>query len=275
MSRSVTKFLYEAAGSPAVPGVQKIEGYCWLCGEKASAGIKKEEVIRDTFMDIDKARCPDSNHLCAACVWCFSEQDKVLTKKVGSFWSTASLAMSENTARLEAWQKKNKTTGKPTTVAELGIDEIWGGYAVPQRMRTYSHFVINDVWTPATKANKAFMREVLFNPPKDEWLAIIADTGQKHIIFRAQTAYGRESCVIQFEEQRISYELRQLQEVYAETNALYLLGFSKEEIERGEYARNRMMKVDREKWREHERKLQKRRGSKIFMLALFLVQKEA
>lgn len=275
MNRSATHFLYKAAGAPSVQNLETIHSHCWLCGIETQVGAPKKNVIKDTFMDIDKARCPDSNHLCAACVWCFSEQDEVLTKKVDSFWSTASLAMSANTARLEAWQKKNKTTGKPATVAELGIDEIWGGYAVPQRMRTYSHFVVNGVWTPATKANKAFMREVLFNPPKDEWLAIIADTGQKHIIFRAQTAYGRESCVIQFEEQRISYELRQLQEVYAETNALYLLGFSKEEIERGEYARNRMMKVDRVRWREHERHLQKWRGSKIFMLALFLVQKEA
>lgn len=52
----------------------------------------------------------------------------------------------------------------------------------PQRMRNYSHFVVGDVWYPLSKADKQRMLELL--PRAD--VAIIAESGQKHLIIRAQ-----------------------------------------------------------------------------------------
>lgn len=274
MTKTATQFLYNAAGAPALPNLESIEGHCWLCGEKLTAGVKRESVIRGTFMDIDKARNPSGSHLCAACVWCFSEQDEVLTKRVGSFWTSASLALSANQPRLDAWQKKNKTQAIPSSLEEIGISEMWGGYAVPQRMRTYSHFVICGDWVPMTKAQKPQMRAIILNPPKTEWLGVIADTGQKHIIFRSKVSTGRTACIVQFEEQSISYEPISLKSLYEKIQALYDMGFSKEEIGSGKYLRMKLAKVSLQDWRLHERAIAEMRDSKIFMLALFLVQKE-
>lgn len=55
----------------------------------------------------------------------------------------------------------------------------------PQRMRNYSHFVVNGEWIPLSKGDKARMVELLTSEPFPE-LAAIADSGQKHIVFRAR-----------------------------------------------------------------------------------------
>lgn len=266
--------IYHSAGNPVVENCEKAQFHCWLCGFESESGVPKTLVLRDTFMDIDKARAPESSHLCAACTWCFAEQDETLSKKVGSFWLTETAALAANSARIEKWHKaKNKNAAAQPTLAELGIDAVWGGYAVPQKMRTYSHFVVNGEWRPLTKAQKGLMRDLLFNPPQGEWLAVIADTGQKHIVFRAQTACGNRAGIVQFEEQRITYEPVHLHETWSVMNALYEMGFTKEEIATGNYSRVRLAKIEVSSWRKLETAIKPKRGAQIFDLALFLVQK--
>ncbi len=58
------------------------------------------------------------------------------------------------------------------------------GKDVPQRIRNYSHFIVNGDWLPLSKADKSAMTALLLNPPFPE-LAAIASSGQKHIVFRA------------------------------------------------------------------------------------------
>lgn len=54
----------------------------------------------------------------------------------------------------------------------------------PQRMRNYSHFIVGGEWHPLSKGDKAGMIELLTSVPFPE-LAAIAESGQKHIVFRA------------------------------------------------------------------------------------------
>lgn len=42
----------------------------------------------------------------------------------------------------------------------------------PQRMRNYSHFIVNGQWTPLSKGDKAQMKEILLTPPFPELAAI-------------------------------------------------------------------------------------------------------
>lgn len=265
--------LHFVAGTPIIDNTEDISGNCWLCGQQANIGVKKELIIRDTFMDIDKARLPHASHLCVPCAWCFSEQDETLTRRVGSFWETATAAINANPGRVGIWQKKNKTSDLPSC-KDIGISSAWNGFAIPQRMRTYSHFVVNETWLPLTKAQKPKMREILFNPPKEHWLAIISDSGQKHLIFRGKICYGARSAVVQFEEQRIAYDIAALHGLYNILQALYDLGFYKDEIATGSYSRIRLAKIDLDAWRALEQKVKLQRGSALFNLALFLVQKQ-
>jgi len=270
--KAATRMLYAAAGYPMVDNIEMMTGYCWLCGEQISKGVNKNLAIKDTFMDIDKAVSPDSTHWCNGCAWTFSEQDEMLTKKSKRFWCDEKPALLANIDRIVAWQKKNKSNDIPSSV-DIGLSKIWGGFAIPQRMRTYSHFVVGGEWLLFSKANKAEMREILFDPPQSEWLGVIADSGQKHIIFRASVSFGR-ACSVQFEEKQITFDTDELIDIYASVDALYQNDFTKNEIETGNYSSTRIMKFGLTNWQVLEGKAQSFRGSALFGLAIFLLTKK-
>ena len=143
----------------------------------------------------------------------------------------------------------------------------------PQRMRNYSHFIKSGAWTPLSKGDKARMRELLLDPPFPE-LAAVADSGQKHIVFRApRNPPGALAGWVQFEEQAVFVEPTELARLLAIVEALYL-GFSKAEIGAGSYAQHRIQKFGLAAWHDLESQIRPERGRPILALALFLAQKQ-
>jgi len=133
-----------------------------------------------------------------------------------------------------------------------------------QRMRNYSHFVVGGRWLPLSKANKARMARILLH---EDWrVAIVAQSGQKHLIFRAYLG------IVQFEEQQIP-DLRGLSDLLAIVEALYS-SFSKAEIRAGDYAQHRILRFGLEYWWELEKALWPQRQTALFELALFLAQRK-
>ncbi len=129
-----------------------------------------------------------------------------------------------------------------------------------QRFRTYSHFVVDGIWYPLTKADKAKMWDLLFKSPE---LAVISDSGQKHLVMKAVPGKW------QLEETIIDPDpntLRGLQKLIARLNAEI---FSIDEIRSGEYASHRIWNFGINKWRKIEDKLKQYRGQRVFELALF------
>lgn len=116
----------------------------------------------------------------------------------------------------------------------------------PQRMRNYSQFIVNSEWTPLSKGDKPRMIEILLGESFPE-LAAIADSGQKHIVFRAtRNPQGSKAGWVQFEEQRlwvIPQELKSL----IDTIEAGLLIFSKSEIESGNYLPHRIIQFSLKK----------------------------
>jgi hypothetical protein len=143
----------------------------------------------------------------------------------------------------------------------------------PQRMRNYSHFLVDGEWKPLSKAEKVTMRELLLSSPFPE-LAVIAESGQKHIAFRARRNHGgSDSGWVQFEEQAIFIVPRRLASVLDVIESLYI-SFAKSEIETGRYAGYRIMRFGLEEWNRLEDQIKEWRGSMLFRLALFLAQKK-
>lgn len=146
------------------------------------------------------------------------------------------------------------------------------GKEKPQRMRNYSHFIVNGEWTPLSKGNKAQMRELLLGETFPE-LAAIADSGQKHIVFRAtRNPAGSKAGWVQFEEQKLYLLPDELRGLLALIEQLYE-EFSKGEIESGNYEGHRILKFGMDRWLELENKIKAMRGKPIFSLALFLAQR--
>lgn len=146
-------------------------------------------------------------------------------------------------------------------------------YQKPQKFRTFSHFVVMGKWYYFTKAQKDEMRRILFDPPAGEWLAVISDSGKKHLAFRAPVNYGKHGCLVQFEENRIAYEPKLLPSYCQTIETLMQAGFSKSEIETGNYNQSKILKSGLPFWKARENLIRKWRGSLSFKLALFLTQK--
>jgi len=137
------------------------------------------------------------------------------------------------------------------------------GKVKPQRMRNYSHFVVGGEWVPLSKADKYRMAAILLNEVPD--VAVIAESGQKHILFRAVPG------VVQFEEQQLR-DVSPLKNVLQLVEGLYK-AFSKQEITSGEYKQRRILKFGLAEWRSLESQAVSWRGTALFELAVFLAQK--
>lgn len=146
------------------------------------------------------------------------------------------------------------------------------GKEKPQRMRNYSHFVVNGEWEPLSKGSKNRMKELLLGQPFPE-LAAVAQSGQKHIVFRAiRNPVDAQVGWVQFEEQRTFVKPSRLAGLLEAVEALYVV-FSKGEIGSGDYKGYRALKFGLSEWQRWERKIKSLRGSLIFELALFLAQR--
>lgn len=144
----------------------------------------------------------------------------------------------------------------------------------PQRMRTYSHVIKNEEWTPYLKNQKEELLEQIIKFPFPEMCAI-ADSGQKHIVFRAvRNLPNQKNGYVQFEEQSIYVDVDEFINLYDNCNTLYQK-FNHEEIKTGRY--NNLRKIidfGIETWQKLEKDVKKYRGGKLFFLAMFFVKRE-
>lgn len=132
----------------------------------------------------------------------------------------------------------------------------------PQRMRNYSHFVVDGAWHPLSKGQKPQMLELL---PRAQ-LAVIADSGQKHLIFKARPGAW------QFEEQQVTPDVDGLHMLLVAMQSLYAF-CNKSMIERGDYGAWHIQQVGLPEFKAREAVLKPWRDSALFGLALFLLQK--
>jgi hypothetical protein len=143
--------------------------------------------------------------------------------------------------------------------ARMGKDKL-------QRMRNYSHFVVAGEWVPLSKAEKARMAEILLR--QHPTVAVVAVSGQKHIIFRAKPGWW------QIEEHTARPFEAALSDTLQLVERLYNGGISKTEIETGRYSQRRALEFGLSAFLAAEAAIRPLRGSLQLELALFLAQRE-
>lgn len=151
--------------------------------------------------------------------------------------------------------------GNEFLTARLGSEK-------PQKMRNYSHFVDQSGrWYPLSKAHKRRMYEFLTGE-QQPLVAVIADSGQKHLCFRAQPGWW---C---FEGINLEPDSVQLQAIMTPAQRLYDAGISKTEISSGQFRPNSIAKLDTlDEFLALSKELEHDRGSPYFALAVFLLTK--
>jgi hypothetical protein len=108
------------------------------------------------------------------------------------------------------------------------------------------------------------IREFLLNPPEPPFTIAIAESGQKHIIPWALKAQDKSFFPVLFELDTvyIDHRFREYLQVYEQ---LLSLGFSKSEIDSGDYRSDRLMKVFDQYW-ELEEQIAAIRGTRLMAL---------
>ncbi len=261
-----TRLIYDAAAWPPTKG--DTPGQCRVCGLDGQ-GELFHKWVRNTFTDHDKLH--PGTIICHACAFTMKELSHEMAVKVGKWWADDAAALAANEDRVKKWRKDNKTDALPTP-QQIKLVAGLGGWCLPQKARNYSHFIKGGEWYALSKGDKAAMLELLTTPPFPE-LAVIAESGQKHIIFRATVnAADAAAGYVQFEEQTVWVEPGQLLAVIQIVESLYT-GFSKSHIETGDYPPALMVRFGIGWWLPLENAAANWRGSVLFRMALFLAQK--
>lgn len=86
------------------------------------------------------------------------------------------------------------------------------------------------------------VREWLINPPEPPFTIAIAESGQKHILFLAQEGFSREAYPVQFEMDTLQLVRADFVALLGTYETLLNLGFSKTEIDSGNYRPDRILK---------------------------------
>jgi len=133
------------------------------------------------------------------------------------------------------------------------------------RFRNYSHFVVENEWCVFTKSQKKEMYQLLVE--KVPIIAVISDSGQKHLLFRYRYGYW------QFEEDFLEPNKKELRLLKETMDKMLKLGFSKGEIQTGSYSQSRIQRASLVVWQEYEELLKQYRNTKIFEFALWFSQK--
>lgn len=207
---------------------------CYLCGKPATKPLK----LKDSFTAHSAARMPKSDKICDRCDWSinlrcfyFNPNKQKWSKLFSRNWSW----LFQGDKLIAPTISGTHTEGKDTL--EIVTD-------LPTRTQ---------------------LRGWLINPPEPPFTLVIAESGQKHILFLAQEAHDRDYFPVQFETDSLllkRHDFVSLLEIY---EALMELDFSKSEIDSGEYRSDRLLS-SLAQWEPLESQIVLYRGSRLLEL---------
>ena len=209
---------------------------CYLCAKPGTNPLE----LSNTFTMHSSAKCPDSKMMCNRCYSTISGGQKQLW-----YW--------------------NKGKGKWSKLWGRSLSRVYQGdrLIAPIIEGTYTEgkdtfSIVKNLLT------RVEIREFLLNPPDPPFTIAIAESGQKHIIPWALEAQDKSFFPVLFELDTvyIDHRFRAYLQVYEQ---LLSLGFSKSEIDSGDYRSDRLMKVFDQYW-ELEEQIAAIRGTRLMAL---------
>ena len=111
-----------------------------------------------------------------------------------------------------------------------------------------SHVFSKDGWLRPSRNELA---EVLANPPHPPFVITVADSGKKHVLFRARVNHSSDKYFIQLDENTIFIDREIFKAVLALVEDAYQY-FSKDSILTGDYNQAAIMKAGLATWQKYE-----------------------
>lgn len=118
--------------------------------------------------------------------------------------------------------------------------------------------------------------KAILNPPVidgEEWIFCVTKSFKKHNAFRTRVNKNIRSYWLRWEEMLLFITLDTFAPLYHYLEVLYSNGFSKTEIETGDYFPQRISAFGLEKFLEYEELVKPFRGTDNFKLAIFVLKK--
>lgn len=184
---------------------------CYLCGNSAQNPLE----LKDSFTGHSLAKCPGSQFLCDRCYAPINGDEKQLW-----YWN-------------EEGKKWSKLWGRSLTRLYIG-NKLKSPTIEGER---------DGLKIVSNLAKRSEVREWLINPPKPPFTIAIAESGQKHILPWAIEAQSSEYFPVQFELDTVWVDVRNFRTSLEHYEKLMKLGFSKTEINSGNYKSDRIMKA--------------------------------
>ena len=213
---------------------------CYLC---AAPNATKPLELKDSFTAHSNARCPDSKYLCDRCEWVLNVR----------FWY---------------WNpNKNQYSaiyGRGTSYLIVGNQIVFpkiGEYRT-EKAGKQGTFTLQEISELPTRAQ---MREWLINPPQPPFTICLAESGQKHVLPWALEANSRDYFPVQFELDTLHIYRSAFTHLLTKYEYLMELGFSKTEINSGNYRSDRLAKCINE-YASSEAVIASKRGSRLLEL---------
>lgn len=116
---------------------------------------------------------------------------------------------------IDWWIAKQPESKHICRGCEISIDEKIDipGKDKKQKTRNYSWLITSERKQHYTKGDKLAIAEVLLNPPPAPWAFAIAESGQKHLLYRTPVnSHDAEPYAVQLELTTVSYTPAELRE---------------------------------------------------------------
>lgn len=134
-----------------------------------------------------------------------------------------------------------------------------------------SQYIATENWLEYFK--RETIEHWLFFPPCPPFVFFVTSSYKKHGSFRAKVNGSRDLFYIQFEDRQILFSPNKYKELFELMKRMYATFNKTQEIGTGNYIQKRIMEYGIEKWRQDEEVLKKYRGSQVFELLLYALNK--
>jgi hypothetical protein len=212
---------------------------CYLCGKPATKPLE----LKDSFTSHSQCRIPTSNKMCDRCHSTIAGDQKQLW-----YWNEGKNKWSK------LWGRSLSRIYQGDKLLAPVIEGEKEGLPIVKNLLT-----------------RVELRGFLLNPPQPPFTIAIAESGQKHILPWAQEALNRVIFPVQFELDTVYIVYAQFTVLLGFYEQMMTLGFSKTEIDTGDYRSDRLMQ-NLEIWEPLEEVIAPMRGTRLLQLISFVGQ---
>jgi len=117
------------------------------------------------------------------------------------------------------------------------------------------------------------IEKYFFEPPEPPFVFFVTSSYKKHGSFRARVNDSRHLFYIQFEDRQILFSPNKYRELFNTMKRMYSVFNKMKEIAKGDYIQKRVMSYGLPNWRADEEILKQYRGSQVFELLLYALNK--